>query len=314
MIANPHLVGETEAELASRARCFLRSMRAMGYVALNLGPHELAVGEAALRKAAKVHRIALLSANIMREESGKPAFKTSLIRKVAGLKIGLFGLVTESPPNYGKLFVKRGLRVIEPVKAARRAVRELRRRGCDLVIALSQLKRHEIEDLGDQIKGLDIVLGSSGMELTQSLQRLGKVLYGDTYTKGKYIAQLLIDPGEPGRGWQVENLEQSMASERATLAQQVQSLKAELDSASGPDSPLQLTKESRKIMRARLVRARASLQRLGLELEGGAVKQEGAGQLALSMHPLGSDIADNAKVLAYVKAHKKKYPAKAQRH
>jgi len=311
LIANPHMLVETKAEMASRARCFFRSLAAMGYVALNIGPHEMALGESALKKAARSQRITLLSANILKGDSSKPVFKGTMIRRVAGLKIGLFGLVTESPPNYGKFFVDKGLRVINPVKAARRAVAELRAKGVDLVVALSQLKRHEIEDLGDDVKGIDLVLGSSGMELTQSLQRLGGVLYGDTYTKGKYVAQLLIHPGKTGSGWQVENLQHSMASERATLAQQVQSMKAELDSASGPDSALQLTDASRKIMQSRLVRARARLQRLGMELEAGAVGREGAGSLALSMNPLGSDIVDHKKVLAYVNAHKKKFPGKA---
>ncbi len=286
----------------------------MGYVALNIGPHEMAMDRKALRKAAGAQRIALLSANILDDKTGKPAFSSHLVRKVGGLKIGFFGLVTESPPNYGKLFVERGLRVVAPVGAARKAVRALRDKGCDIVIALSQLKRHEIEDLGDKVKGLDVVLGSSNMELTQSLQRLGSLLYGDTYMKGKYVAQMLIHAGEKGRGWRVENLLRSMDSERAALAQQVQSMQTELAASEGPNADLKLTEQSRKIMQARLARARARLQRLGLELEGGVVGHEGAGTLALSMHPLGSEVSDHAKVLAFVNAHKKKFPAKKGHH
>lgn len=311
LIANPHAVSEPSPELLSKTKCFFRSLAAMGYVAVNVGAHELAVGAGELHKAAKAHRLTLLSANIVHDATDKPAFVATKVHRAGGLKIGLFGLVSESPPSYGALFVSKGLRVVSPLKAARRAVASLRGQGCDLVIALSQLKRHEVDDLGEKVKGLDLILGSNSMELTQNLQRVGSTMFGDAYMKGKYLGELLLVPGSRAGAWTVANMRQTMSSERASLAQQVQAMQAELDTADQPGSPLKLTPESRKIMQARLARSRASLQRLTMDLEGAAPDTTGAGVIGLAMHPLGKDVADHAKVLGYVNAHKRKFPTKA---
>ena len=311
LIANPHSVSEPTPELLSKTKAFFRSLAAMGYVAVNVGSHELAVGAGDLRKAARANGLKLLSANIVDDATSKPAFTATLVRTAGGLKIGMFGLVSESPPSYGPLFVSKGLRVISLLTAARRAVAALRGQGCDIVIALSQLKRHEVDDLGEKVKGLDLVLGSDAMELTQNLQRVGSCLFGDAYMKGKYLGELLLLPGSKPGAWTVANMRQTMDSERSSLAQQVQSMQAELDSAALPDSPLNLTEESRKIMQSRLARSRASLQRLTMELDSAAPDTTGAGVIALAMHPLGKDVADQAKVLAFVNAHKRKFPTPA---
>lgn len=311
LIANPHALTEPNAELRSKTAVFFRSLAAMGYVALNVGSHELAVGIKILRKNARSHRLTLLSANIVDSASDKPAFTETMIRRVGGLKIGLFGLVSQNPPGHARLFISKGLKVLAPVKAAREAVQHLRAEGCDLVIALSQLTRQEIGDVGEKVEGLNLILGSSGMELTPSLQRVGQSLYGDAYMKGKHVGQLLFRPGSTPGKWTGANLQQSMGAERAALAQQVQSINNQLQSASAPGSMPHLTDESRKHMQSRLASVRARMQRITMDMEGFGPPSADAGIIELSLPALGKDIADQAKVLRIVDAHKRKYPSKA---
>lgn len=311
LVPNPDFLTEPEAKIEARATVYFKSLAAMGYVGLNVGAHELALSPDTLKKLGRRHKLEVLSANIVDDKSGKAVFTPWIVRNVGGLKVGIFGLVSESPPNYGKLFLERGLRIVASVQAARKAVTALQGAGAELIVVVSQLRRTEIEDLGANVDGLHLVIGSSGMQLSMQVERLEKALFADTYIKGKYVGELLIHPGKDRTAYAVGDLRATMAAERAVAAQQVQAMAAEVEAADKPDSGLNLTEETKTMLRQRLVLERAKLQRLTMAMEDAPKDNAEAGTVELGMHPLGSEIQDDKHIVAIVDAYKKKFPAPA---
>jgi 2',3'-cyclic-nucleotide 2'-phosphodiesterase (5'-nucleotidase family) len=308
MVPDPLVTEAREGEIESRASTYFRTFAAMRYQAVNIGAHEMVVGPRVLKRLAKRHGIAVLSANIVDDKTDKPVFRESLVKTIGGLKIGMLGLITESPQNYGKLFLEQGMRVQSPIDSAKRVVRSLRTQGCDLIVVLSQLKRLEVEDLDAKVRGIHLVLGSTAMEFTLQMQTLERVFFADTYTKGKYVGEVLFHLRKQRGSYVIENLRQSLEGERTMVAQQIQSYQAQLESAEQPDSGLHLSEESTQVMRRQLAKAKAKLQRLTMSLEGKLEQSPDKSTLKLTMHGLDSDIEDDAKVLAVVEGHKKKFP------
>ena len=79
-MSSPQAPTERPGEAEARADVFLAAMHRMGYVGLNVGIQDLALGLAPLRKLAKSHKIPLLSANLV-DKAGQPAFQRWLDRK-----------------------------------------------------------------------------------------------------------------------------------------------------------------------------------------------------------------------------------------
>ncbi len=310
LVSNPRFHGDKPGQTRARATAFLKSFAAMGYIAVNVGAHELVLPPAELAKLAKRSRVQLISANLVGKDGKKPLFQPAVLRKVGGLKVGVFGLISANPDGYGPLVAKRQLKITDPVAAARAAVAVLRRNGADIVVCLSALRRTEVDLVAEKVRGVDVILGSTAMELSMQLSGTGKGYFADTYTKGKYVGELVLVPGDDTKAWVAADLKASLRQQEANLRQQVSNLQSQLKSASEPDSPIKLTPESRKVMQRELVRMRAKLQRVGLELEGDANVPAGAGKLRLSMSALDSKIDDEPRVLRAVDAYKKRFPSK----
>lgn len=307
MVPNPSALTEREGEAVARADVFGTVMAQMGYAAQHVGVHELALGLAELRKWSAKHRIPLLSTNVYTTD-GKPAFQRTLSRKVGMLQVCMLGLMSDSPPDLGRNVLDQGLAVREPAAEAKAAVRELEGQGCELIVLLSQLRRQEIEKVVAAAPGIDLVLGSTDMDLTMQLTTMGKGLYADAFTKGKYVGEVVASIGERKDQFVAANLRASLQSERVNLAQQVQSFQAQLETANTPGGPLQLNAETRQVMERQLAAARARLQRVTMDLEGVFESPKGASTLDLVMTALGTDVKDDPAVDKVVQKLKEKYP------
>ncbi|MCO4760727.1 MAG: hypothetical protein KC502_04440 [Myxococcales bacterium] len=310
LVASPRFHGDKKPKLQLRAETFFKSFAAMGYHALNIGEHELALPPAQLKKLAKRYKLQLVSSNIIDKKTRNPAFQPAVLKTIGGIKFGIFGLVTSAPQARGDNFAAYGLEVNDPARAARAAVTVLRKNGAQVIVCLSAMRRQEADLVTDKVKGIDIVLGTTGMELTMQLATMGRSFFADTYTKGKYIGEVLWTPGAEKSKWAAANLKATLQQQSQSLQMRVTDLSQQLTTAGKPNSPVQLTAQSRKLMQRELVRMRAKLQRVKLELDGDLKAPAGAGQVRLSMHPLNTDVEDDKRVLKIVERFKKKYPSK----
>lgn len=136
-------------------------MNKLGYDAMNIGVRDLNLGLKGLRRLALNTNFSLLSSNLQVipfEE--KNLFQRYLIYDVKGIKIGVFGLITENAVFYVWKKNQKNLKFLPDVKVAEKMVKTLSERGVDVVILLSGLGFRRDTMLVRMVKGIDIVIGS----------------------------------------------------------------------------------------------------------------------------------------------------------
>jgi hypothetical protein len=308
LVANLEHVALADERLKQRAGLFFRALATMGYAAVNVAPHELATGLDNLRRLSRRWRLPLLSANIVQAADGRPAFRTWLVRAVAGQRLCFFGLTTDAPPSFGRLFLDQGLAIRPPVAAAREAVQALARERCDLVVALTHLRRTELEALGREVAGIHLLLGSSDAELSTDLERMGSSLHADAFAKGKHVAVLALDLAHAGAPVLPRDLRQALVRERVAQVGRVQIYESQIDAANTPGSPLRLTASSRATLERQLAEARGRLRQIDRELAGGLVLPSPVNTADLQLQPLEKALPEDRVIRRWVKDFSARYP------
>lgn len=314
LVDNPRFNRLPARQVADRATVYFKALKSMGYSALGVASHEMVIGPDALKALAKKYRIPVVSSSIVDATSSKPVFDQHVVKQVGSIRMCFVSLLTETPEEYGKLFVDAGYQVLKPVVAAKRALKSLKSKRCDLVAVLSQLRRDEIDLVAEKVPGIHLFLGSNGQGLTSSLERVGKAYFGDCFNKGKYVGELLISPGEETERFTVANLKHTLTNERLSLARRIRDISSQLGEAKKPDGAVKLTPESTAVLQANLAGLRAKLQRVTMELEAEADGPGKSSLLALTMHPLSKDIKDDTRLLKVVDKYKTKWKVRSPGH
>lgn len=161
-------------------RSMARFFNAAGYDALAVGNHEFDDGEANLQGLVKSLRAPVLAANVYREDGRRaPGFKPWLVKKVGGVKVGLFGLAN---PNMKSLAFPEhiaGLVFRGGIDDAKEAVAALREQGATVIIAISH-RGLEAPDasgyegdrlLARSVPGIDLIVGGHSHTVLSSGER-----------------------------------------------------------------------------------------------------------------------------------------------
>lgn len=147
----------------------LEAFNAIGYDGATVGNHEFDFGPENLRRAARLARFPLLSANV-RDRSGAPwgPLIPYRIFERGGRRIGIFGLTTLETPKIQWPRTIEDIRFEEPYDHARKMVAELRPK-VDLLICLSHLGYKADLELAHEAKGIDLIVGGhSHTRLTEA--------------------------------------------------------------------------------------------------------------------------------------------------
>jgi 5'-nucleotidase len=183
----------------------MKLMTEMGYDAATMGNHDFDIGLEGFKKAKSHAKFPFLCANydfsetILNGETKKYEIfqKGALKIGVFGIGIELNGLVTEN--NFGKT------KYLDPVSTANSMAKELRKKGCDLVICLSHLgydytdsSRISDRKLAQQTSNIDIILGGHTHTFlekpTIEKNKKGKnVLINQVGYAGLYLGRIDID-------------------------------------------------------------------------------------------------------------------------
>jgi len=180
-------IPENEVKMVSeKAQVILEGINLMGYDALGIGDDDLTLGRDFLIEMSKKPQFPFLSSNIINEDSGKLLFQPYLLKEIAGMRIGIFGLFSPdlflgpSDPR------RKGLIIRDPVETARAMVRELQPKT-DLIILLSHLSYPKDVELAQNISGIHLIIGAhTGANLlyppliknTYLLQMASRGMYG----------------------------------------------------------------------------------------------------------------------------------------
>lgn len=190
------------------------------YDAMALGNHEFDLGintlagvlSGQVAGAAPVN-LPILCANV--DFSGTPfsapplqgMIQPSMIKMVGDVKVGIFGLVTQEPQNYGDEVNQRFLHPYEdtnhPMNTlwayAAGLAGGLREQHCDVVICLSHLGTAlDLIGLADNVPGIDVIVGGHSHDVyAQPIVRNGKIIVQAGYF-GLYLGELKLNVANGG--------------------------------------------------------------------------------------------------------------------
>ena len=209
-----------ESRLRARAELVAQIYVQMGVQAVAVGPLDLGLGLATLKKIARTHRLPLLSANL-RDPAGRAVFPANKLITVGGIKIGIFGL-TGAQRGYPAFTDAAVVKLEDATKAAQAQVKALRARGAQLVIALAALSNNPARAVALATPGIDFMFVSGTGRHSQKLDRWGGAWSVETAREGKYMGQLTLHVNKG-------KVRFEDFSERFVLAQRIQQMKKRLD-------------------------------------------------------------------------------------
>jgi 2',3'-cyclic-nucleotide 2'-phosphodiesterase (5'-nucleotidase family) len=153
---------------------FFKAMGLMQYTAAGIGPSEIRMGRRLLFRRAREAGLDLMSANIRDKRDGKPLGIPRKIVEIGSdenseggqtIKVGLFS-VTPGEYIYGVDPRVRDFYEVDDIRmAAFEAVQELKKKGCDLILAFGQIGVKNCTMLVSEVPGIDIVINGRGAPL-----------------------------------------------------------------------------------------------------------------------------------------------------
>jgi 5'-nucleotidase len=142
---------------------------ALGLDYATLGNHEFDFGPEVLLERMKESNFCWLGANVIDRRTGKPFGGTPpyVIRKIGGVKVGLFGLLTTDTATSSK--PGPDVRFADPVFTARSVAARLRREGAQIIIAVTHLAMGVDKEIARRVPQIDVIIGGHEHELLQSM-------------------------------------------------------------------------------------------------------------------------------------------------
>ncbi|MFH1567873.1 MAG: multiheme c-type cytochrome [Gemmatimonadota bacterium] len=177
-------------------RAVLQVYRQLGYDAVNLGDQELVNGVEFFRQEVLGAGLSLVSASLWDNASAQVLVPPFAVRQVAGVRVGLIGLVDLQsfmalpPGRY------RGIRVASLAEALDEVLPALRPQ-VDLLVVLANLGREGDRDLAEETRGIDVIIGSHSGEATSQPETVGRTLIVRPGFGGENLGvlELRVGPG-----------------------------------------------------------------------------------------------------------------------
>jgi len=168
-----------------KAKTVAESTAKMGNYIYNVGQYDFAGGYTFLKELQTSFNANFISSNLFLKGTDNLAFKNHEIIDNNGIKIGIFGIITDIPSMVNELELK------DPVLVAQSKIKELRPQ-VDLLIMLLNASIPQLQDLMPNFEGVDYVFSSreTGRTRPETSQKEGQPLRYGTGIQGKYIGRL----------------------------------------------------------------------------------------------------------------------------
>jgi hypothetical protein len=170
----------------------------MGYHVVNVGEKDLMTGFKFLSEVSQRAKFSLVSANLVDKKTGKCVFKPYVIKEIAGLKIGIFGLLDDT---FNSTLQERdpGLSILDPFSTSKTLTKSLRE-YCDFIVILSQLGESKDIKLARDNHQIDLILGGGGESKRAVTERVHEVPIYRLEPRGGYLGRVdysLVDTKKP---------------------------------------------------------------------------------------------------------------------
>ncbi len=161
-------ISPSVASTIFRGQQMIAAWNALGLDYACLGNHEFDFGPEVLIERMKESKFAWLGSNVIDRRTNKPfnGMSPFVIRKVDGIKVGLFGLLTTDTETGSK--PGNGIRFVNPLLTARVLVKKMRAQGAQIIVAVTHLAMSQDKELA--ATGLvDVIIGGHEHERLESL-------------------------------------------------------------------------------------------------------------------------------------------------
>ena len=171
-----------------RVDLLIHSYNEMGYDAVNVGEKDLTMGLKFLSEVSPKAKFSFVSTNLVDKKTGKYIFKPYVIREIAGLRVGILGLLSDqfNPTLQEK---NPGVNIIEPVAALKATMKGLRD-DCDLIVVLSQLGESKDKKLAREDHDIDLILGGGGESRRAVMERENETPIYRLEPRGGYLGRV----------------------------------------------------------------------------------------------------------------------------
>ena len=203
----------------------LEIMKALGYDAMELGNHEFDLYPSTLKYVLNEagfpgSGFPILCANLNISGDAEIGYfvKPYIIKEYGDLKVGIFGLLTESTNQISN---PSPVAVLPPLSVAQIWVDSLKYGlDCDIVILISHLGVFEDQLLASSVTGIDIIVGGHTHTLLATPVQIGNTLILQAGEFGRYLGKLslyLNNKTISGWNYELQSVDSSVPEE-PTLA------------------------------------------------------------------------------------------------
>jgi 2',3'-cyclic-nucleotide 2'-phosphodiesterase (5'-nucleotidase family) len=167
------------------------ALNAAGLDFATFGNHEFDFGIDVLAQRIAESTFQWVVSNVLDARTGKPIGRSVpyVIRDVGGLKVGFVGLCLTSaqiPPG-----VRESFRFIDPRQAAAQYIPELKRRGANVIVAITHLTFAEDRELVSRFPQIDLVIGGHEHYPVTSVEQ--HALISKAGSDAKFVARIDVN-------------------------------------------------------------------------------------------------------------------------
>ena len=268
--------------VTEKANLLIESSNVMGYDALGIGDDDLSLGKEFLVGISKKAKFPFLSSNLMEEQSKKPLFSPFILKRVNGLRVGIFSLLSPdffAGPGDPR---RKGLTLRPPIETAQSMVKELQPKT-DLIVLLSHLSYPKDMELAQTVPGIHLIVGGhTGINLPHPPIINQHTVILQTAAKGMYGARLDLT---------LHNHEPAFynTTTRQTVEQNVKTFNLRLSEAKSETD-------------------KAQWRKLIEDTERSLKQFQGKNEFTNALSPLGESIKDDPDIKKMVEAFRSKFP------
>jgi len=186
-VQNPNAkqIGNLKADL------YMKSYNLMGYDAFTPGELDLSFGVGDLIKMSQQANFPFLAANLINVKSNEPVFKPYVIKEIQGMKVGLFGLISNRFSLGGPPEEKEKFRITDPLEAAKKAIGALKKK-CRVIVALAHMEADEQKMLADKVHGIHFIINGHLTHAQADPQLVNHTQIFMAGARGEFLGQVEI--------------------------------------------------------------------------------------------------------------------------
>jgi len=270
-----------EQQRKIKAELLIEATTAMGIDALAVGDAELAFGLPWLTKMADKHAAPYLSANLRSDETGELVFPSTKVIKRGEFTIGLTSVTLDTTAVLGASF--------DDMKTALGgAVKDLRARKVDFVVALVHTSFDNAQQVARDVPGVDLMFTGHSRRHQEDAILVGDTALLEAGSRSKHVGEVRLDLREGGKGWSDPSGRERLLRQKAQLEKQLARYNQQIAGETNPSA------------RTRVERVKDFTEKKLAEL---IIPEEddGTGHMLRGRRvPMNRDIADDPTIAAMV--------------